>query len=267
MSANWFISSNSANDLLIELLDLEENWQSKISKPNILDTLEELVNHLEHYCVEKVPNQEELYKVIDSIFDELAFSGPGLQSVPESALGSVSYCIESRTGNSLTLAIVMAYLLKELGFNAFIAELQDDIGLVVKLSNSELIVIDSVSGATEYIITSDDLNESMLSGIAAYAQPIDQEELIKELLSEQKICLLAEGFYEEALLCVETLMALLPEDPYERRDRGIVLQQLDCDHVASDDLKYFIKACPNDPMAAFFKSQLEEQVAPTHTLH
>mgnify|MGYP000421402993 FL=1 len=121
MSANWFISSNSANDLLIELLDLEENWQSKISKPNILDTLEELVNHLEHYCVEKVPNQEELYKVIDSIFDELAFSGPGLQSVPESALGSVSYCIESRTGNSLTLAIVMAYLLKELGFNAFIA--------------------------------------------------------------------------------------------------------------------------------------------------
>lgn len=267
MSANWFRKSEYGQCLLLELIELEENWQTSFSKTALEQTLDEMVTHLSRYQVSDEPTQQELYDIIDSIFDELAFSGPGLQDLPESALGSLSYCVQSRTGNHLSLAIVMDYLLRELGFNSFIAELQDDIALVVKLSNSELIVIDSMSGATEYIITSDDMNESMLNGLAVFAKPIDSEELIKEIVSEQKLCLLAEGFYEEALLCVETLMAILPEDPYERRDRGIVLQQLDCDQAATDDIKYFLKACPNDPMAAFFRSQLEEQVLPIHTIH
>ena len=41
--------------------------------------------------------------------------------------------------------------------------------------------------------------------------------------------MLDEGLYVEALKCVECLMELLPEDPYERRDRGLVLNQLDCE--------------------------------------
>ncbi len=267
MSASWFIESKDSNDLLLEILELEESWQQALSRENIDFQLNYMVDHLSQFRVEDEPTQDELYEVIDSMFDELALSGPGLQELPDSALSSLSYCIEARTGNYMSLAILMAYLLKRLGFNAFIAELSDDVALVVKLNNSELIVIDSISGATDYLITSDDMSDSMHNGLASFAKPIPHDELIKETISEQKLCLLAEGHYEEALACVETMMALLPEDPYERRDRGIVLQQLECDHVAKDDLKYFIKACPNDPMATIFKTQLEEQVLPYHTIH
>jgi hypothetical protein len=54
-----------------------------------------------------------------------------------------------RTGNEMTLAVLFRYLLRELGFNALIAELEEGMALVVRLSSSELIILDALSGATE----------------------------------------------------------------------------------------------------------------------
>lgn len=267
MSANWFLSQAKTSDILFEILDLEQNWQHKISRNSIDRDLAYCAHHLSNYVDSNEPTQQELYDVLDAIYDELAFSGPGLQDLPESALGSLSYCINARTGNQITLAIVVSHLLNGLGFRSFIAELEQDVALVVMLNNAEMMIVDAITGSTEYVITSDDINESLVNGLASFAKPVPTDELVKEVISEQKVCLLAEGHLEEALACVETMMEMLPEDPYERRDRGIVLQQLDCDQWAKDDLKYFIKACPNDPMATFFKMQLEEQVLPIHTIH
>lgn len=267
MSANWFLSLDKNSDILFEILELEKNWQSAISPEKVELSLDFYVEQLLQVLDGEELGQQSLYRVLDAIYDELAFSGPGMQQLPESALSSLSYCISARTGNHMTLAVVVSYLLKQLGFNAFIAELESDVTLVVMLNNAEMIVVDSITGATEYLITSDDLNESFVNGLASFAKPVPNDELIKEIISEQKLCLLAEGHLEEALACVETMMEMLPEDPYERRDRGIVLQQLDCEQWAKEDLKYFIKACPNDPMASFFKMQLEEQVLPVHTIH
>lgn len=267
MSANWFLSLDKSSDILFEILELEQNWQHDISLDRVSTSISSAVQFLETYTKNQILNQDLLYKVLDAIYDELAFSGPGLQSLPESALGSVGYCATARTGNHFTLGIVVSHLLNEVGFKSYIAELEQDIGLVVMLNNAEMIVIDPLSGATDYLITSDDMNESFVSGLASFAKPVPRDELVKEVISEQKVCLLAEGHLEEALACVETMMEMLPEDPYERRDRGIVLQQLDCEQWAKDDLDYFIKACPNDPMATFFKMQMEEQVLPIHTIH
>jgi regulator of sirC expression with transglutaminase-like and TPR domain len=267
MSVNWFISPKESTRLLPEILKLEQNWQSKIALEDIQFQLSNMVDALRDVRVDHEPSQNDLYEVIDFIFDELAFSGPGFQELPESALSSLSYCIMARTGNHMSLAVVINHFLNQVGFNAYIAELENEVALVVKLNNSELIIIDSVSGATEYLITNDDSNESLVNSLSRIANPIPEDELIKEFITEQKICLLAEGHLEEALACVETMMMLLPEDPYEHRDRGIVLQQLNCDHHAEKDLRYFIKACPNDPMATVFKHQLDEQNVLLPVLH
>ncbi len=259
MSVNWSLTPKQSSNVLIEIIHLEQNWQDYISLSEIKHELNNVVEELMPLRKSATPTQDELYDIIDCIFDELAFSGPGLQTLPESALSSISYCVMARTGNHMSLAVVIGYLLQQLEFDAYIAEMETEVALVVRLNNSELIIIDSVSGATEYLITNDDIKESLVNSLQRLAKPIPNEELVKEVVTEQKLCLLAEEHLEEALACVETLMTLFPEDPYERRDRGLVLQQLKCDHQAVEDLEYFIKACPNDPMAAFFKNQLKEQ--------
>ncbi len=267
MSANWLYESNKSDDLLKEVIQLESNWQSEFNVIDIEQQLVELSDSLLAVIDKSEPVQEQLYSAVDCLIDELAVTGPGLQNLPESSLSSLSFCIMHRTGNEMTLAVLFRYLLKQVGFNALIAELEEGMALVVRLSSSELIILDALSGATEYLISNDDVKNSLVSDIAAYAKEIPHEELVKTLISDQKLALLDEGMFEDALTCVETLMALLPEDPYERRDRGLVLNQLDCGKWAKDDFDYFIKACPNDPMAMFIRLQLEEQSHIVETIH
>jgi len=267
MSANWLYESDEPDDLLEQIVTLEKKWQGSIE----IDSVHEQINeHLALLSTKLDSNKsrlQNLYAVIDVLYDELAFSGAGLQLLPESSLNNVSFCLMYRTGNQLSMSVVIRHLLKKLGLNAFIAELNSEIALVVKLSNSELIVMDVITGATEYLISSDDVKTSLVNEIASFAKEVPNEEIIKEVLTEQKLACLEEGLFNQALLCVETLMDLLPEDPYERRDRGLVLQQLDCAHWAKDDFDYFIKACPNDPMAMFIKLQLEETALLQQTIH
>lgn len=267
MSANWLYQASQSEELLEEIVSFEQNWQSNFSLGEVQQQLAKHLEYLQNTETSGLSETDRFYTILDVIFDELAFSGPGLQLIPESFLSNVSYCVMHRTGNYMSMSVVLNYLLQQLGYDSFIAEVEEQLGLVVKLSNSELIVIDALSGGCEYLISSDDVRESMTNEIATFANKIPTDEVVKIILTEQKINMLEEGHLEDALNCVETLMELLPEDPYERRDRGLVLQQLECDHWAKDDFDYFIKACPNDPMALFLKMQIDDLHALHETIH
>lgn len=266
MSANWSYKSTHSINVVPELIQLEQSWYSQ-GTGHSLDSLNQVIDAVRDHCEINSDKQTSLYQVIDYLLDELAFTGPGLQELPESDLSSVNYCIQNRTGSHLTMSLVFCHILQELGFESVISDVNEEIVLVVKLSNSEVIIVDSLTGATEYLIANDDVKNSIVSDVAAVVNPIDHEELIKITLTEQKMCLLEENQFELALLCVEALMELLPEDPYERRDRGLVLKELNCEKWAKDDFDYFIKACPNDPMAMFIRLQLEDQSPIVETIH
>lgn len=267
MSANWLYESNKPDNLLYEILQYEQKWQQQFSLEQVLEELAIMEKTLRPELNENGSVQDNLYNIVDHLIDEQGFTGPGLQSLPDSSLSNLSFCIMHKTGNELTLAMVFEFLLRQLGFNSFIAELEDEIALVVKVSSSEILIIDPLTGASEYLISNDDVKSSLVSDIANYAKEMPKDELEKMILTDQKLALLDESLFEEALTCVETLMELLPEDPYERRDRGLVLNQLDCGQWAKEDFDYFIKACPNDPMTMFIRLQLEEQSHIVATIH
>jgi len=73
--------------------------------------------------------------------------------------------------------------------------------------------------------------------------------------------------FDQALKCVDLLIELRPEDPFERRDRGFLLHQLDCFKVAYDDYQYFVEQCPKDPAAQLLKMQLEKITVVDNVLH
>lgn len=86
---------------------------------------------------------------------------------------------------------------------------------------------------------------------------MSNKDVIAQYLSLLKTTLIRELNHDCALKCVDILLALKPDDPQERRDRGFLLQQLDCFKVAYDDYRFFIDQCPQDPMAQLLKIQLE----------
>ena len=87
----------------------------------------------------------------------------------------------------------------------------------------------------------------------SYLEPMELTSLLVEHLTALKAALIKEGLFSKALKCVDLLLALRPNDPFERRDRGFLLHQLDCFKVACDDYQFFVEQCPQDPAAQLLK--------------
>lgn len=267
MSANWLYQAQGTDNLLETIIEFESRWQTQYDVEQILAEVATIKAELQSVIEPELSGLDNLYLILDHLYDAMCFTGPGLQYHSEADLAQLSHTIMTRTGNQLVLSTLFSVLFRDLGFNAQLADYEDTLTLAVKLSGAEIVMVDPVSAGSEYLISSDDMQDSLVSNMAAAFVSIDDDEWIKMVLTEQKVALIEEDRFDQALHCVEVLMELLPDDPYERRDRGLVLDNLDCRQWAKEDYDYFIKACPNDPVALFLRLQLEEQNPIVTTIH
>ncbi|MDA9556180.1 SirB1 family protein [Vibrio sp.] len=91
--------------------------------------------------------------------------------------------------------------------------------------------------------------------------------IIERWLNMIKGVYLRDEHYTQALLCSDLALELNPDDPYERRDRGFIYQQLECHQVAQDDYEFFIDQRPDDPTTKVLKEQLNKSVIEPVTVH
>ncbi|WP_373778135.1 SirB1 family protein [Glaesserella sp.] len=106
--------------------------------------------------------------------------------------------------------------------------------------------------------------EKWLEGEMGYGAELDRDslkvadftELLERLETVFKMALTREGKYEEALRLIEYRLSQDPQDPYEIRDRGMILASMDCYQAAYEDLSYFIDQCPDDPSAMMLKLEI-----------
>jgi regulator of sirC expression with transglutaminase-like and TPR domain len=105
------------------------------------------------------------------------------------------------------------------------------------------------------LLTDDDLLEA------------DNEMHYLRLLQVLKAALIRDEHFSYALRCIDLILELEPDEPYEIRDRGFLLQQLDCKKLASEDFAYFIEQCPDDPITRVLKAQVEELGDANDTIH
>lgn len=97
----------------------------------------------------------------------------------------------------------------------------------------------------------------------------EPQELLERVETVFKMALTREGKYEETLRLIEYRLVFNPEDPYEIRDRGMILASMDCYQAAYDDLSYFIDQCPEDPSAMMLKLEIKglEQKSKESVVH
>jgi regulator of sirC expression with transglutaminase-like and TPR domain len=85
----------------------------------------------------------------------------------------------------------------------------------------------------------------------------NNSQVIYNLLCVLKNAFMHEGKPEMALSVSQLMLFLNPNDPYIIRDRGLIYAQLECDHLALNDLHEFIEKCPDDPVADVVKMQMK----------
>jgi regulator of sirC expression with transglutaminase-like and TPR domain len=168
----------------------------------------------------------------------------------------------------VTKAAVVQYIVQACGLEADIVYVPEKVMVRIICDELYSIIFDPIGGES---LSWQELDQRLdeLDGDPNqdYLLSMEVNSLIIEYLSTLKSSLINEALFDKALKCVDLLLALRPDDPFERRDRGFLLHQLDCFKVAYDDYQFFVEQCPKDPAAQLLKLQLDKITVADTVLH
>jgi regulator of sirC expression with transglutaminase-like and TPR domain len=209
------------------------------------------------------PDEAAFARFICFFYVDLAFSGDEKNyfSCKYSLLNQV---IDYRTGIPVSLAIVFQSLAKQLGFDVQGVNFPGHYLLRYQVKPSHCLYIDPLNGTLLSAWDLEHLYFNILSEIDDEKMPQEAlapakcDESVMRLLHNLKAAYINEKAFSKALLAVELLVSLRPDDPYERRDRGFLLHQLDCTQVAIADYQYFVRRCPKDPATQLLEAQIRQ---------
>jgi regulator of sirC expression with transglutaminase-like and TPR domain len=202
-------------------------------------------------------------RFIQFFYVELAFSGDD-KNYFSCQYSLLDYVLDYRTGIPVSLAIVFQSMGKKLGFDVCGVNFPGHFLIKCAFSHHPDIYLDPLNGKQLSWQDLESLYFSILHEIEDEKMPEEAlhqascDETIVRLLHNLKASYINEKCYSEALTAVELLVNLCPNDPYERRDRGFLLHQLDCTQVAIADYQYFIRKCPKDPATQLLQAQLQQ---------
>tara|TARA_R110000737_G_scaffold7994_7_gene23223 strand:- start:2967 stop:3863 length:897 start_codon:yes stop_codon:yes gene_type:complete len=235
------------------------------------------------------PDHSAFLRLIHFFYRELAFTGAHNtgDSCQQSLLHEV---LIYRSGTPVTLAVLFSHISQRLGFNVrcvnfpghFLLRcdiscqedkaISDTLVLPLDLNGSEgsdqesqihSVLIDPIDGR---VLNNDTLRQMYFNVIEEIdnesmpkeaLDPASNDEVVVHMLHQVKFSLINAKRYEHALRSIDLLIHLCPNNPYERRDRGVLLHELQCPQLAIIDYQYFIRQCPQDPAASLLAHQVK----------
>ncbi|MGL6147899.1 MAG: tetratricopeptide repeat protein [Plesiomonas sp.] len=210
-----------------------------------------------------------LLALIHTVYTECQFSGD-YQTFYHSDNLRLDRVLQKRQGGPVMLGALLLHLGAELELplypvvfpTQFLLRAEfDDATLFINPFNGEIV--------NEHILT------AWLKGHEGPFATLRDEDLditehsqvAMRLLDALKGALLHEKQGVLALKASTLLLEYNPDDPYEIRDRGLIFAALECNQAALDDLSYFVKQCPKDPVINLVREQIRSIPTPTLTLH
>ena len=161
-----------------------------------------------------------------------------------------------RRGLPITLSVLYVDVARRLGLEAygigfpghFLAKVVD----VSDAPSGELIV-DPFFGR---ILSPSDCEERLraVAGEDAELDPawlraVTATEVYTRMLNNLKLLYLRSGDALGALGCFDRILVLVPDAAFEIRDRGMLLERMDCLHAAIDDYSHFLELAPDHESA------------------
>ncbi|MDF2179393.1 tetratricopeptide repeat protein [Aliiglaciecola sp. CAU 1673] len=217
----------------------------------------------QQFCFSRINTDDnertKLLQLVHLFYRELAF-GVDEYAPLSSRHGLIDMVMDHHTGSPVTLAILFCNIGRSLGLNLREVILPGYCLIRCELGGARLMFFDALDGRQLswrqleqlYQQHSDEDSDMSLKDVA----PAGCKALMIRLLNNLKAACFDEQRYQQALVATDLLVQLCPDDPYERRDRGFLYQQLDCHGVALADYRFFIRHCPKDPAAQLLKMQL-----------
>lgn len=265
-------------DLLHTLVLLEEHifqvsrtpqqteQQTKCIEPS-LDDLEIIIEQCQAVIAEIESPLDQAEILMNELFYQHLFIDNHKINWPISSF-KVASSLNQRLMSPVVKAVFVCEIMNACGFCSDLVFVPNKIMVRLCCDEQYAIIFDAVTGESldwhELDLRMDELDGDPSQHEFA---SMSRQVILVEYLSSLKNALIREKEFEKALLCVDLLLSLNPDDPRQRRDRGFLLHQLDCFKVAVDDYRYFVEKCPKDPAAQLLKIQLDNITLSNPTFH
>lgn len=268
--------------LLQKAIEQKDDFSTALQIAGFFDTNLELVQYrtqlkqLAEKCRPHVLSssdpEQQMRQLVDCFYHHLAFSGND-KDYFHSQYSMLSYVIEYRAGIPVTLSVIFCEIASQLGLQVKGVNFPGHFLLRFDVDDRKALFVDPLNGQflswqeleTLYFHILGELDEEQMPPEAL--DPSTTSEIAVRLLHNLKGAFIKEEKFQQALAGVDLLVQLCPDDPYERRDRGFLLHQLDCHLLAKADYQFFIDQCPQDPGAQLLKIQMRHLELPPVVLH
>jgi regulator of sirC expression with transglutaminase-like and TPR domain len=238
-------------------------WIAKAEYPELdvesyLDRLDELGEEA-HRRVAHRPAEEAIARYHDFLFRENGFSG-NAEHYEDPRNSFLNDVLDRRLGIPITLSLVYTEVAARsdlpvvgVGFPGH---------FLVKWIAPREVLVDPFARRTT---SRDECLERLRSayGPAAVLEerllaPVTPREVLARMLRNLKYHYLGSGDLERALSAVDRIVLVTPDDPAERRDRGVLYYRLECFAAALADFERYLELAPGDAMAAEVRARLPE---------
>jgi regulator of sirC expression with transglutaminase-like and TPR domain len=264
-------------DLLETLVLLEEHiFQNAVGETSkqdnaqinqSLDSLEKIIEQCQAIIAEIESPLEKAEVLLNELYYQHLFIDNHKNSWPLASF-KVATSLNQRMMSPMVKAVLVCEIINACGFVTDLVYVPTKVMVRLCCDDQHAIIFDAVTGESldwhELDLRLDDLDGDPSQHEIA---TMNRQAILVEHLSVLKNALIRDLAFDKALLCVDILLSLNPDDPLQRRDRGFLLHQLDCFKVAVDDYRFFVEQCPKDPAAQLLKIQLENITLADPTLH
>lgn len=264
-------------DLLQTLVLLEEHiFQDELCQSikqdvaktdQSLDSLETIIEQCQAVIAEIESPLEQAEILLNELYFQHLFIDKHKSVWPIDSF-KVAISLNQRLMSPMVKAVLVCEIINACGFVTDLVFVPTKVMVRLCCDEQHAIIFDAVTGESldwhELDLRLDELEGDPSQHEIA---TMNRQAILVEHLSVLKNALIRELAFDKALLCVDLLLSLNPDDPLQRRDRGFLLHQLDCFKVAVDDYRYFVEQCPKDPAAQLLKIQLDNITLSEPTFH
>ena len=237
---------------------------------DVTDELEQLVRQAQEEISPAWTDSRQVERLLELFYNEWGFSASrGVYRLSDALW--LDKVLKNREGSAVSLGAIMLWVAQRLSLPMMPVIFPTPLLLRAAVETGEMWLINPFNGDTLDEHTLEVWLKGNISPVAELfnedLDEADNAEVIRKLLDTLKSALMEEHQMELALRVSEALLQFNPEDPYEIRDRGLIYAQLDCDHVALNDLSYFVEQCPEDPISEIIRAQISTISHKHITLH
>ena len=198
------------------------------------------------------------------LFSELGFTGNATDYYdPRNSL--LHRVLERRTGIPITLSIVYMEVGRRAGLEVAGVGLPGHFVVRAAPPGGEMVLVDPFNGkatdADECQQRLDVIYGGQVTLGDEHLRPVGVRTILARVLGNLKAVYVQTGLHDRALAAVERILLLTPHDLGERRDRGMLLAQLDRLHEAVAETQSYLNLLPDAPDADAVREQLKKMNA------